>query len=88
MTSKVKKSEPGNQDIVNKPFHYNGGDIECIYAIKASMSHDAFCGYLKGNIQKYIWRYETKHSDNPVIDLAKAEWYLKFLICVLEDKQN
>ena len=88
MTSKVKKSEPGNQDIVNKPLHYNTGDIECIYAIKASMSKDAFCGYLKGNIQKYLWRYETKHSDNPAIDLSKAMWYLKFLICEIEDKQN
>jgi len=88
MTSRVKKSGPGNQDIVNQPSHYNTGEIECIYAIKASMSHDAFCGYLKGNIQKYLWRYESKHSNNPTIDLEKAEWYLKFLICEKRDYQG
>ena len=69
MTSKVKKLEPGDQDPVNHPSHYKTGDIECIYAIKSSMSHTAFCGYLKGNIQKYLWRYESKHTEDPSIDL-------------------
>jgi hypothetical protein len=63
-------------DKVNKPAHYEGG-IECIEAIKSSMSKEAFKGYLKGNIQKYIWRYDRKGG---VEDLQKAEWYLKRLI--------
>jgi hypothetical protein len=63
-------------DKVNKPAHYEGS-IECIEAIKSSMSNEAFKGYLKGNIQKYIWRYDRKGG---VIDLQKAEWYLKRLI--------
>jgi hypothetical protein len=66
-------------DNVNSPMHYIG-DIECIDAIEASMSPSAFRGYLKGNVQKYIWRYETKNPENRVEDLRKAEWYLKRLI--------
>lgn len=66
-------------DNVNSPSHYTG-DIECIDAIEASMTLDAFRGYLKGNIQKYMWRYETKTPENATEDLLKAQWYLKRLI--------
>lgn len=65
-------------DQVNSPSHYASGGIECIEAIKASMSHEAFLGYLKGNVQKYMWRYEKKV--NPAEDLKKAQWYLSKLI--------
>ena len=61
-------------DPVNSPSHYASGGVECIEAIKASMSHEAFLGYLNGNVQKYLWRYEKKA--NPVEDLKKAQWYL------------
>jgi hypothetical protein len=64
-------------DNVERPKHYNQGGIECIEAIRASMTSDQFCGYLKGNIQKYIWRYESK---NKIEDLKKANWYLNKLI--------
>jgi hypothetical protein len=63
-------------DKINNPAHYEGS-IECIESIKSSMSNEAFKGYLKGNIQKYIWRYDRKGG---VEDLQKAEWYLKRLI--------
>ena len=57
-------------DMVNQPGHYTkDGGIECIEAIKASMSSAAFNGYLKGNVMKYIWRYENK---NKLEDLQKA----------------
>jgi len=65
-------------DNVNEPAHYTAGDIECIDAIKSSMEYDAFCGYLKGNVMKYVWRYNLKN--NPVEDLKKARWYLDKLI--------
>lgn len=65
-------------DNVNNPAHYTAGDIECIDAIKASMDHDSFCGYLKGNVVKYMWRYQLKNS--PIEDLEKAKWYLNRLI--------
>jgi hypothetical protein len=65
-------------DLVNSPAHYTGGDIECIDAIKASLTKEAFRGYLKGCIQKYIWRYENK--GNPKQDLEKAQWYINKLL--------
>lgn len=64
-------------DAVNHPPHYTEGGIECIDAIKASMTMEAFHGYLKGNVLKYLWRYEKK--TNPVQDLQKAAWYLNRL---------
>lgn len=64
-------------DNVNHPSHYTQGGIECIEAIKASMTHEAFCGYLKGNVQKYMWRYEHKGG---VESLKKAQWYLDRLV--------
>lgn len=65
-------------DVVNKPDHYNKGSIEAIEAIKASMHPQEFKGYLKGNVMKYLWRYEYKGK--PVEDLRKAGWYLNKLI--------
>lgn len=65
-------------DIVNNPSHYNQAGIECIQAIQASMNAEQFRGYLKGNIEKYLWRYEYKGK--PVEDLKKAQWYLNKLI--------
>ncbi|UQY45045.1 DUF3310 domain-containing protein [Mixta hanseatica] len=69
-------------DNVNHPSHYTTGGIECIDAMKASMNSEAFCGYLKGNIQKYLWRYEKKLA--PAEDLKKARWYLDRLITEVE----
>lgn len=68
-------------DNVNSPGHYkhNHKGIECITAIEASMSPEEFRGYLKGNIEKYLWRYPYK---NKAEDLRKAQWYLTKLISV------
>lgn len=65
------------EDTVNHPSHYATGEIECIDAIESSMTHEAFCGYLKGNVQKYMWRYENKGG---LESLEKAQWYLNKLI--------
>jgi hypothetical protein len=69
-------------DPVNSPKHYADtcGGIECIEAIEASMSMEEFKGFLKGNVQKYVWRYAQK---NGVEDLKKAKWYLERLITVV-----
>ena len=42
-------------------------------------------GYLKGNIEKYMWRYENKKG---LQDVLKAEWYLKRLIKTLEKEET
>lgn len=65
------------RDNVNSPSHYNKGSVECIYAIESSMTKEAFCGYLKGNVIKYMYRYEDKGG---VESLQKAQWYLNKLI--------
>ena len=72
-------------DQVNSPAHYASGGIETIDAIEASMSSEEFIGYLRGNIQKYVWRYRNKGG---VQDLRKARWYLDKLINVLDDPFN
>jgi hypothetical protein len=64
-------------DMINHPPHYNQGAIECIDGIEASMSAEQFEGYLKGNLMKYVWRYENKSKKQ---DLEKAEWYLRKLL--------
>ena len=66
------------EDIVNNPPHYNKHGIECIEAIKASMTDEEYQGYLKGNTLKYMWRYSYKGQ--PKQDLEKAQWYLNQLI--------
>ena len=69
-------------DPVNSPNHYLAGSIECIDAIEASASSaDAFRGYCKGNVQKYLWRME--HKGKPKEDAMKAQWYLNKLISKL-----
>ena len=64
-------------DNVKHPAHYCKGGIECIEAIKASMTKKAFEGYCKGNVMKYIFRYEDKGG---VEDLEKAQVYLGWLV--------
>ena len=67
-------------DRVNHPSHYTDGKIECIDAIESSMSKEAFIGYCKGNIIKYVWRYEHKGG---VESLKKAKWYIDKLTEVI-----
>lgn len=71
------KYELGAEATVDHPAHYTTGEIECIDAIKASMSAEAFTGFLKGNALKYLWRMHLKGK--PQEDARKAEWYLSRL---------
>jgi len=54
------ESEWSNE--VNTPAHYVKDGIECIDAIKGSMTVEEFKGYLKGNVMKYMWRYQDKEK--------------------------
>ena len=73
----IEKESNMKNDNVNSPVHYRQGGIECIEAIKASMSEEGFRDYLKGNVMKYIWRY--KHKGKAIEDIEKALWYLNRL---------
>jgi len=55
---------------VNHPQHYNNSasGVECIEVVRW-MTFDV------GNAVKYLWR--LGHKDDSVIELRKAEWYLK-----------
>ena len=79
-------SEAWEEDVVNKPSHYNTGSIECIEAIEESMSSVAFKGYLKGNCLKYLWRYDYKGKQ--VEDLQKAGWYLQKLTALVTEENS
>ena len=72
---------PSKKDNIN-PSHYKSGEIECIDAIKSSMTKDEFQGALKANILKYIWRFPKKKG---IEDLYKAKWYLNRLISESEN---
>ena len=74
------KEEPPviREDVVNHPPHYtDGGSIECIEAIESALTDEEYRGYLKGNIQKYVWREKHKGGTE---SLKKAQWYLDRLI--------
>ena len=68
-------------DAVNHPNHYCKGGVECIDAIRASMTTEAFAGYCKGNVLKYVWRYESKGG---IEDLQKAAVYLNWLVQIVD----
>jgi hypothetical protein len=78
----INNDEWVEEDMINNPNHYNNGAIECIDAIEQSMTLEGFRGYLKGNVQKYVWRYESKGG---LQDLEKAEWYLVKLMSMTEE---
>ena len=65
------------KDMVNNPPHYNKHGIECIQAIRATLTDEEFRGYCKGNVLKYTWRENYKNKNE---DLRKAQWYLNKLL--------
>jgi len=69
-------------EMVNKPPHYTVGDVECIDAIEAALTHEEFRGYCKGNALKYIWRERYKGQGESI---RKAIWYLNRLINAKRD---
>jgi hypothetical protein len=79
MTENLKGSavEP-YKEAVESPDHYTAGGIETIDYMRAKMSHEGFCGFLLGNVLKYVSR--AGHKKNELEDLKKAQWYLNKLI--------
>jgi hypothetical protein len=64
------------KDNIN-PDHYKSKSKETIERLQDNLTQGEFKGYLKGNILKYLDRYEHK---NGVEDLNKMQWYLNKLI--------
>jgi cephalosporin-C deacetylase-like acetyl esterase len=64
-----------------KPNYYSRNGLECYDVIRASMGAEKYKGFLWGNIQKYLWRWEQKNGKQ---DLEKAAEYLTKLIETLD----
>ena len=77
---KPQQEDSYSNDPVNHPVHYNKGVIECIDSIEAMLSEEEYIGYLRGNSQKYRWRFRNK---NGIEDLKKAAWYEKRMLQIL-----
>lgn len=71
-----------SKDQVKAPIHYADRKYQSILVMEDSMSTEAFKGYLKGNVMKYISRAGKK--DKTSQDLNKAATYLQWLIEVEE----
>ena len=73
-------------DDVNKPAHYNQGNIECIEALESVLGPEGFKGYLQGNAIKYLWRHGYKGK--PLQDLEKAMWYIQRLMRMYQNENE
>lgn len=68
-------------DVAHQP-HYESQVMQPIEYMESSFTLQEFKGFLKGNILKYISRYEKKDG---LKDLKKAQVYLNWLIQTTED---
>ena len=74
----VNKEAPQSEsDLIDKQPHYTNSGIEPIELMRKNFSVAEFEGFLKGNVLKYMLRYQSK---NGVEDLKKAKTYLTWLI--------
>ncbi len=71
-------------DVVNHPPHYQVGTFEAIDVIEAAIAKapDPVLGNCQGHVLRYILRMWDK--GDPVVNAAKARWYLNRLIAKLE----
>ena len=67
------------------PAHYTGLDIQPWEAMEAWMTIEAFVGFLRGNVIKYIARADRKGGAD---DYGKALHYLEKLVSVLAETPN
>ena len=58
--------------------HYSKLSIQPWDAMEAWLSHDEFCGFLRGNAIKYLAR--AGHKGDALTDIEKARHYLDKLI--------
>ena len=70
---------------VDHPEHYNFGKMETLDLIDNFSTPEEYDGFLKGNIIKYLHRYNFK---NGLEDLEKAQWYLNKLIDVFKERME
>lgn len=65
-------------ELIDNQKHYtNNGIHEPIRVMRDTFTQEEYCGYLNGNVLKYMLRYKDK---NGLEDLKKAQTYLTWLI--------
>lgn len=62
------------------PKHYAYSKYECINVLKDILGEEGFKEFCRGNVFKYLWRYNYKNGKE---DLLKAKYYLEKLVEVL-----
>lgn len=68
--------------IEDEPDYYSKNGMSPVQAFsKGLLSRDEYCGFIKGNIIKYVVRCE--HKDDPIEDIQKAMDYLYELYCLI-----
>ena len=72
-----ESKEPTKGNEIDHPDHYTSGGIEVIDIIAHKLTPEEYKGYLRGNIIKYLFRYQYKEGSK---DLRKAQWYLARLL--------
>jgi len=75
-------SNPIPPEDVAHQHHYEDQGEQPIEYMEASMPRDQFVGFLKGNIIKYVSRFEKKDG---IKDLEKAKVYTTWLIEYIKD---
>jgi hypothetical protein len=68
-------------DNVSSQDHYQNMGIDSVEIMRRNFSIAEFVGFLKGNVIKYIFRYQMKDG---LVDLKKAWVYLTWHIFTLE----
>lgn len=60
-----------------RPAYYGGASnqFECIKVLEAWLTHEEFCGWLKGTIIKYQTRAGKGQT---ALDAEKAAWYARY----------
>jgi hypothetical protein len=75
--SVLRSPEPNPRDIQVGGDHYSSKTVQPWDAMESWMSKEEFSGFLRGNVIKYVSRYQDKGG---LEDLQKANHYLSKLI--------
>jgi len=78
-------AKPITSDMVNSPSHYTKGGIETSDYIKAKLTTEEYCGYIKGTLIAYASRLGDK--DDPIQEAGKIEWYARDIQEYLKSKK-
>ena len=79
----VLSEKDENYEYVDHPKHYNQGGIELVNIVDSYQ-----LGFYEGNIVKYVVRSGKKPGNSKLQDLKKAQWYLNYLIKLLEKNSD